>query len=216
MSAAPPPLAAAPWAVVPVKRFALGKSRLGAVLDEAGRAALARRMFDRVVGEAIGALLATFELAGCLVLTDDPEVSARARHHGAELLALPPVAPGRPLSALVDEALAHLHRQRAAAAALVVMGDLPHLGAPDLRALCAALDDQQIDLVLAPDERHAGTNALAVRLPAPLPTRFKGGDSLGDHLDEAAARSLRVALCQRPGLAFDLDTAADFARLSLS
>ena len=38
------------WALVPVKRFDQGKSRLGEVLDAAARADLARAMLDRVGG----------------------------------------------------------------------------------------------------------------------------------------------------------------------
>ena len=40
-----------PWALVPVKRFDQGKSRLGEVLDDAARAEVARAMFDRVLQE---------------------------------------------------------------------------------------------------------------------------------------------------------------------
>lgn len=225
MSGAPPPdrageregppegegeVPAAPWALVPVKRFDQGKSRLGEVLDAGARAALARSMFDRVVGEVLGGLAAAGDLGGVLVVTDGAEVAERARRRGAEALVSPGVGPGRALGAIVDEGLAAL-AARGAAAALVIMGDLPSLGADDVRALAALLAGH--DLVVAPDAAGTGTNALALRLPAPMPTRFRGGESLADHLTDAAARRLRVATCERAGLRFDVDQPEDYARI---
>jgi 2-phospho-L-lactate guanylyltransferase len=204
-----------PWALVPVKRFDQGKSRLGDLLDDAARARLAGAMFDRVVGEVLGGLVVAGDLAGALVVTDGEEVAARARARGAEALISPGVGPGRPLSVIVDEALTVLAARGAGAGtAVVIMGDLPALAADDVRALLALLADH--DVVLAPDAAETGTNALALRLPPPMPTRFCGGESLAPHLAEAAARHLRVAMCRRAGLGIDVDQPEDYARLRAS
>ena len=202
-----------PWALVPVKRFDQGKSRLGELLDDTARAALARTMFDRVVGEVLSGLVASGELAGTLVVTDGQDVAARARARGAEASLSPGVGPGRKLGTIVDEALALLST-RGAGAALVIMGDLPALEADDVRALAALLAGH--DLVLAPDAAGTGTNALALRLPAPMPTRFRGGESLADHVADARAGHLRVAMCDRPGLRFDVDQPEDYVRLHVA
>jgi 2-phospho-L-lactate guanylyltransferase len=198
------------WALVPVKRFDQGKSRLGEVLDGEARARVARAMFDRVVGQVLGGLVAAGELAGALVVTDGGDVAERARAAGAEALLSPGVGPGRKLGAVVDEGLGAL-AARGAEAALVIMGDLPSLGAEDVRALLGLLAEH--DVVLAPDAAGTGTNALGVRLPAPMPTRFCGGESLGDHVAEARARGLRLARCERAGFRFDVDEPEDYARL---
>lgn len=202
-----------PWALVPVKRFDQGKSRLGEVLDAAARADLARTMFDRVVGRALGELVRRGEIGGTLVVTDSAEVEARSRSHGARAALLPGTGPGRALGAIVDEGLGEL-AAGGAGAALVIMGDLPRLEADDVRALAALLEGH--DVALAPDAAGTGTNALAMRLPAPMPTRFRGGESLGDHLDEARARGLRVALCERPGFQLDVDLPEDYERIRRS
>jgi 2-phospho-L-lactate guanylyltransferase len=202
-----------PWALVPVKRFDQGKSRLGEVLDDAARVEVARAMFDRVVGRVLGDLSAAGDLAGVLVITDGEEVAARARSMGAEASLSPGVSPGRPLGVVVDEGLAAL-AARGAAAALVIMADLPALDASDVRALAGLLAGH--DLVLAPDAAGTGTNALAMRLPPPMPTRFCGGESLADHLADARARSLRVAMCERPGFSFDVDQPSDYVRLRVA
>jgi 2-phospho-L-lactate guanylyltransferase len=198
------------WALVPVKRFDQGKSRLGAVLDESARAALSRVMFDRVVGEVLGGMVARGELEGALVVTDGDDVAARAQAAGAEVRLAPGVGPGRKLGVVVDEGLAAL-AARGAEAALVIMGDLPALEADDVRALAALLAGH--DVVLAPDAEGAGTNALAMRLPAPMATRFCGGASLGDHEEGARAQGLSVARCERAGFRFDVDRPEDYVRV---
>lgn len=199
-----------PWALVPVKRFDQGKSRLGELLDGAARAALARSMFDRVVGQVLGGLVASGELAGTLVVTDGDDVAERARARGAEVSLSAGVGPNRRLGIIVDEALALL-TARGAEAALVIMGDLPALGPDDVRALAALLAGH--DLVLAPDAAGTGTNALALRLPPRMPTRFRGGESLADHVADARAAGLRLAMCERPGLRFDVDQPEDYVLL---
>jgi 2-phospho-L-lactate guanylyltransferase len=199
-----------PWALVPVKRFDQGKSRLGELLDGEARAGVARAMFDRVVGRLLGGLAARGDLAGVLVVTDGPEVVARAGAAGVDALLSPGVGPGRKLGAIVDEGLAALGA-RGAGVVLVIMGDLPELSQDDVRVFAGLLEGH--DLVLAPDAAGTGTNALALRLPPPMPTRFCGGESLGDHLADARALGLRVAMCERGGFRFDVDQPGDYERL---
>lgn len=198
------------WALVPVKRFDRGKSRLGDALSAQEREGLARAMFDRVVGEVLAGLVATGDLAGVLVITDGEEVAERARGLGVSAMIAEGVRPGRKLGAIVDEGLAEL-RARGATAGLVIMGDLPSLEADDVRALAELLGAH--DVGIAPDAAGTGTNALAVHLPAPMPTRFCGGESLADHLEDARRRGLRVAICERPGFGFDVDQPGDYERL---
>lgn len=196
-----------PWALVPAKRFDQGKSRLGEVLDAAARADLARTLFDRVM-TALVPLVRSSEIEGVLVVTDGAEVAERAALHGAEAMVSAGAGPGRALGAIVDEGLARL-AEGGADAAIVIMGDLPALVASDVQALAALLSDH--DVALAPDLAKTGTNALAMRLPAPMPTRFCGGESLAAHLAEARERGLRASLCERPGFLFDVDRPEDYA-----
>ena len=220
-------------ALVPVKRFDRSKSRLGDALGPGAREALAREMFDRVVGEVLGGLVRRGELDCVWVVTDGDDVRARALDLGAYAVVTEGVRPGRSLGAIVDEGLLLVRAWRASPtreavppvdrferdegvwetpdAALVIMGDLPSLEADDVRALVTLLETH--DIVLAPDAAGTGTNALAMRLPPPMRTRFCGGESLADHLRDANALGLRVALCERPGLGFDVDQPVDYERL---
>ncbi|GIX30724.1 MAG: 2-phospho-L-lactate guanylyltransferase [Porticoccaceae bacterium] len=92
----------------------------------------------------------------------------------------------------------------------VVAGDLPLLAPADLAALAAGVAAGAV--VLAPDRRGEGTNALA--LPAGVSMRpCFGPGSLWLHRAEAARQGRGVRLLRRPGLAFDLDRVQDLAEL---
>lgn len=190
------------WAVVPARSFVSGKSRLAAVARN-GRGEVARALFDRVVATALRAAA----VDGVLVATDGDDVVAAAREHGAMALR---DAPSGTFAGIIDRALAVL-AGRGAARAVVVMADLPLIGPYHVDDVCSALDGA--DLVLAPDRDQLGTNALALRLPAAVPTRFGHRDSFSRHLVSAAAANLRVAMVRAHGLAFDLDTPADLDEL---
>src|SRR3954469_7910722 len=69
-------------AVVPVKETTAAKQRLAGILSPAAQQALACVMLEDV----LGALAATRELAGILVVTADPVAAAMAERFGAETL----------------------------------------------------------------------------------------------------------------------------------
>lgn len=195
-------------AVIPIKRFERGKSRLSERLSDAERAQLSKSMFDRV----LGASLACPGLHGALVLTDDPDIAREVRSRGADVLEDPPGTAR--LSALIDAAFAHL-RAQGVGVALVLMGDLPRATAEDLHGLLEALDGA--DIALAPDLRGVCTNALALRFgPASerFQTAFGGPDSLASHLQRARELGLRVRVEPNPRLGLDLDLPADLDLLA--
>jgi 2-phospho-L-lactate guanylyltransferase len=190
------------WALVPARSFRTGKSRLGG--GARARAAVARALFDRVVG----VLRACPQLDGVLVATDGGDVASAALAHHAEVMIDEPSAP--PLAAIVDRGLAQL-AARGASAAVVVMADLPLLGPRHVEALLATLAGA--DVALAPDRDQAGTNALALRLPAAFGSCFGHADSLARHLAAAARAGLAARLVRAHGLAFDVDHPADLEEL---
>lgn len=192
------------FALVPAKRFEAAKSRLGGVLDGAGRAAFARRMFEHVVST----LDASDAFARLAVVTDSEEVARLAKDLGA--LALSDPASALTLADRVDASLAELER-RGATAALIVMGDLPTLTIDDVSRLVRGLD--AADMVVAPDGRGRHTNALGLRVPAPFRTHFGDAESLARHRETATIAGLTMSVVETPGLAFDVDTESDYATL---
>lgn len=194
-----------PWAVIPVKSFALAKSRL-VHLSRARRAALARSMFEHV----LGVLRASPEVAGIAVLTNGDDVEAAARAMDVEVIrdpipadrdATPPA-----LGHIVDAALARL-AARGIGSALVLMSDLPALEPRSVAELTACMRAHQV--VIAPDLREMGTNALGLTPPDCMATCFGHADSLRRHLAAARQHGVSRVVHRDRALGLDLDLPAD-------
>jgi 2-phospho-L-lactate/phosphoenolpyruvate guanylyltransferase len=188
-------------AVVPVKDLWGTKSRLAPVLDPGARAGLTLYMMGRVVR----AILETGIVDVCVV-SPDRMVLEEAKRRGAT----PLVQESRGLNPALEEG-----RRRAlelgASTLLVLPADLPLLDAGDVLAVLKEAGEGP-SAVISPDGTRSGTNALLIQPPDVLPFAF-GNDSFEAHLGAARRRSLDVSVCERPHLAFDLDTAGDLAHL---
>lgn len=194
------------WAVLPAKRFARAKTRLGAALSIEGRRDLARDLYERVLRACAGC----GELSGTLVATDGEDVAALADQHRATVLRDTEAAKAS-LAHVVDAALLSL-RLRGATHALVVMADLPYIETRDVRELLAA--SRSADVVIAPDALRRGTSALGLRLDLPFRTAFGHPDSLQRHLRESARHGVRPRVLYNPRLALDVDTPDDLHALA--
>ena len=191
------------WALVPAKPFGTAKSRLAEVLPDAARWQLARDLLEHT----LGVLRSTDQLDGVAVVTRDPEVEAMAFAYGA----LPLPETSSRLDGLIDGALDAL-RARGAASALVVLADLPRLSAADLVRMIEL--GARHPVVLAPDAREEGTNALLVAPPDRMRTCFGRRGSFRAHRERAAELGIETVVFRAPSLAFDLDTVDDLALLS--
>jgi coenzyme F420-0:L-glutamate ligase/coenzyme F420-1:gamma-L-glutamate ligase len=95
---------------------------------------------------------------------------------------------------------------------LVFPADLPLLRAPDVEAILEEAEGAEGPVVvISPDTRGTGTNALLLRPPDALPFLF-GPNSFQAHLNAAREREIPVRVCERAHLAFDIDTADDLAQ----
>lgn len=195
-------------ALVPVKPFAEAKQRLAACLSPARRAALARVM----LGDVLESLAAVPGLAGVVVVTADPAAAALARDHGARVLDEEQPVAG--LNAAVSGAATHLARQ-GYAGLLVLPSDIPGVNSAEIAALIAAHPPgRAVSLVPAHDGQ--GTNALIITPPEGLAFAY-GEGSFAVHGERAAQAGLRVRrhpAASFPGIAEDIDTPADLARLA--
>ena len=187
------------WAIVPVKPMRRAKSRLGSVLGAEERLALSREMLNRV----LEALVGVPEIERTLLVSRDSEAMALARHHGARTLSeRPPIDLNQALQQATRAAVGS-----GASAVLVVPADLPLVTADDLRELVSLAESPPV-VVIAPDRRQAGTNALLAS-PAGLIEYAFGPSSFDRHRALALAAGARVLVCDRPGLALDLDLPED-------
>ncbi|MBD0253828.1 MAG: 2-phospho-L-lactate guanylyltransferase [Rubrobacter sp.] len=186
--------------VVPVKDLQGTKSRLAPILDPGARAGLTLYMMGRVVAAVMEA-----GIDDVCVVSPDAIVLDEAQRRGAT----PLLQESRGLNPALEEG-----RRRAldlgASTLLIFPADMPLLDAEDVRAVLEAADGPTV--VIAPDGAHSGTNTLLVRPPEALPFAF-GPESFAAHLAAARKRDLDVRVCERPHLAFDLDTAGDLTHL---
>lgn len=184
----------ASWGVVvPVKRLAVAKSRLGAYGD-AARRGLALAFAQDVVAAALGCPA----VARVLVVTDDDEAATALAALGAD------VAPDDPDDGL-NPALAHgAELLRAATPGLgvvTVSSDLPALHPQDLAVALAAVAPGERAFVA--DAAGEGTTLLAAAAPALLSPAY-GGSSAARHLASGARLLAGTAALRR-----DVDTPDD-------
>jgi 2-phospho-L-lactate guanylyltransferase len=191
-------------AVVPLRSFRNGKTRLSPVLSREEREALLHRSAAGVVAAAIDSGV----VETVIVISPDAEALEWGAQLGAGVVSLEQSGdmPGLngAITAAREWALA-----RGAEAMISLFADLPWLSADDLRDM-AALGEA---VVLGPDRRGEGTNALLLRLAgAGKHFRFAFGDnSLTLHREEARRLDLAVAVHEARGIGFDLDTPRDWA-----
>jgi 2-phospho-L-lactate guanylyltransferase len=188
------------WAIVPVKQIHLAKSRLARVLSDAAREDLVQRMLEhtlRILQQSRP------RIEGTLVVSSDPRVLSLAIRHSAEPLAETGLAG---LNAALAQAVREAGR-RGAQEILILPSDLPKLSA---QALTELLDQSPPPpgVVIAPDHRETGTNALALR-PAGVIEPVFGRGSFRRHCVQARRRNVRVVVFRSPALALDVDTPAD-------
>lgn len=202
-------------AIVPVKRFRDAKHRLAGALSERARVDLARWMADRTLTalcthsefDPVGSRAGGGDALVAYVACDDPEVAELARAAGAEVLLTAGLGLNGAIRVALQVVARHGHRR-----ATVLHADLarPEHAREELAAMGAA-----DEVVLVPDRRRTGTNALSLPLPAgaDFPVAY-GHDSYARHLRTASDLGLPVATWPESPLADDLDLPADLVALS--
>ena len=192
------------WALIPIKGFDRGKSRLSAVLAPTERAELARELFELVVQ----VLRQSPVIDHVAVVSDSPEARAYAEQLG--IVALADQDDSRGLASVVDLALDELER-RGATSVMICMSDLPNLSVQDIASVARQLDDS--DVVLVPDLLQQGTNVIAVKPATSLPSCLGHEDSLRRHRERARDLGLTVSIQLSSGIGFDVDHPGDLDRL---
>jgi 2-phospho-L-lactate guanylyltransferase len=180
--------------LVPLKRLGRAKSRLAETLTAAERAALMLTLLERVVDAVREAGIDRITLVTSEPLAHD----VAATWHDGDL----------PWNKALATAIADVVGEEVVA---VISADLPFLQPSDVTALIEATPARGVALGRALD---AGTNAVSMRPPGVLPTRFGEPGSAALHAASAGARRLECVMLDLPGLAFDVDTPADLARMN--
>ena len=180
-------------ALVPVRAPGEGKSRLAGVLSRPRRASLVQEMLERV----LRTLQATRGISAVIVVTPDTSLPLP---RGIEVIH----DAGSGLNDAITLALAKTAGR--AEGALVVAADAPRATAAEFERILDAARDA--DVVVVPDRRGQGTNALWLRLPARISPRY-GAESALRHVAAAREAGLRVSTLELAGLSHDIDVPAD-------
>jgi len=185
-------------ALLPAKPLPLAKTRLGSVLDDRERMAMAGAMF----ADVLHALSAASGLDAVVVVTADPGLAARARHAGAAI-----VDEGVPrgLNGAVGLGTEFALRL-GATSVLVVLSDIPLVLPTDIDEILARAPDR--GALLVPSKEGTGTNAM-LRQPPTIFSPCFGGRSLERHVAAAERCHLACEIVRSARIGFDLDTPED-------
>jgi 2-phospho-L-lactate guanylyltransferase len=187
------------WAIVPVKPLRRGKSRLSPVLTEEERADLNRRLLVHTVDT----LKSISEIEHVLVISRDPAALALSREHGARTVQ----ENGAPHLNVALARATLVAKNYATRGVLIVPADLPLITPEDVRLMLERVQDPPV-VVVAPDRRQQGTNALLV-CPAGFIEYDFGPGSFARHCERARAAGARLEILELPSLELDMDLPED-------
>lgn len=197
-------------ALLPVKRFAKAKRRLGASVADPLREDLTRAM----VGDVLVALTETASIERTIVVTREDSLAAAARYLGALVVADTAEESQSAAVALgVQQALAEGFER-----VLCVPGDCPALDPAELDSLLGAPNPAGADtvdepeVVIVPDRHGTGTNGLLLTPPNAIAPSF-GPESCERHRASAHAAGAICRIERPASLLLDIDTGADLAAL---
>lgn len=192
------------WAIVPVKPLQRGKSRLSEVLTQAERADLNRRL----LAHTLDTLTAIPDIEHILVISRDQSALALAREYGARTVQ----EHGSPHLNLALARATIIAKTYATRGVLILPADLPLITPEDIHTLLDLAVDSPV-VVVAPDHRRQGTNALLV-CPAGLIEYEFGPGSFRRHCERARLAGARLEICELPSLALDMDLPEDLELVS--
>jgi 2-phospho-L-lactate guanylyltransferase len=194
------------WAIVPVKPLRYGKSRLAEVLTSDERMDLNRRM----LAHTLDTLTSIPEIEHVLVVSRDQAALSLAREYGARTVQ----ENGSPHLNLALTRATVVAKNYATRGVLIIPADLPLITPEDVRLMLVRAADPPV-VVVAPDRRRDGTNALLV-CPTGLIDYEFGPGSFQRHCERARDAGARLEICELPSLALDMDLPEDLELVSKS
>jgi 2-phospho-L-lactate/phosphoenolpyruvate guanylyltransferase len=188
------------WAIIPVKPLRRGKSRLATILSEDERAKLNYAMLENTLK-----VVSTFpDFDEILVISRDPAALTLARQYNARTVK----EEGNPeLNKAVMRA-ARVAMAFSAHGVMIIPADLPLICIEDLKTFIA-LSGQPPEIIIAPDRRLDGTNALLIS-PVGLIDYCYGPQSFEKHIQQAKNSGANIKICNLPSFALDVDWPEDF------
>lgn len=187
------------WAIVPVKPLRRGKSRLAGMLTEDERTCLNRFLLEHV----LNTLNQVPEIGHTLVVSRDPAALALTRSMGGRTV-LEDGAPEFNTALRRATAVAKAHN---AQAALIIPADLPLITPEDIQEVLSLGKEQPV-VVISPDRRMDGTNALFINPIGNFEFAY-GSGSFTKHRTNATKAKTHVEICHNSNIGLDLDLPED-------
>lgn len=187
------------WAIIPVKPFDFGKSRLSSVLSDQERRSLNVHLFSNTfnVVQSAPAIKIT------LVISQDQEVLTLTEKGGGIGLVEKEMDLNGSLQNATEYAL-----QRGAESVLIIPADLPMISKVELQQAVKARYSALPEMMIAPDRKGKGTNLLMVSPPGTIEYQF-GVDSFRRHTEQARKKNITIRICSIPSFGVDLDLPED-------
>lgn len=191
------------WAIVPIKPLRRGKSRLSTVLSETEREQLNQTLLIKT----IVCLKEIKEIDQILVVSYDPNALTISRDYGVRTIQ-------ESHNTNINKAL----RKGSMAAQtfnissiLVIPADLPYINTDAIHQMLSKTGKPP-EIVISPDRRMNGTNALYISPVGILDYDF-GMWSFRKHIEQAERKKIRVEIYNNDALSFDLDIPEDLELL---
>jgi 2-phospho-L-lactate guanylyltransferase len=191
------------WAIVPVKPLRRGKSRLSSVLSQDERTVLNQNLLVN----SLKTLASVEAIDTILVVSRDPAALTIAREYGARTV----LEDGSPELNTALKRAAVVAKTYLANEIMVIPADLPLLKKQDVEFILQH-SGKPPEIIIAPDRRHDGTNALYIN-PAGLIQFSYGPGSFERHLNLANKVNARIEIIEIPSLGLDLDLPEDLELL---
>jgi 2-phospho-L-lactate guanylyltransferase len=191
------------WAIIPVKPFSKGKSRLANILTTDRRALLNSTLLSRT----IRILKTVNEIHHIIVVSRDSSALSIARNFDVKTIQEEGVIE---LNRALKRASA-VARAYAADSIIIIPSDLPLLEAGDISNFLSQRKGGP-EIIIAPDRRNEGTNGLYLSPPDIIDFKF-GINSLSLHITEAVNHNAQYSIFNNFNFALDIDVPQDLELL---
>lgn len=192
------------FAIVPVKGFERGKSRLSSMLEVEERVELCELLLDNT----LSTLNKASAICEVVVVSSDKRAQRISKRHDARFLREhAELGVNKAVTIANDYCIgARAH------ATLVIPQDLPLLIADDIDRICSIVKEHEKCLAICPSLRYDGSNAL-LRKPPQLINTYYDNNSFVMHIKAAKEirANLKIILSRR--IMTDLDTIEDAQNL---
>lgn len=192
------------WAIIPVKPLKRGKSRLSSILSETERTTLNQSMLVNT----LKTLKSISEIETVLVVSRDPSALSIAREFDARTV----LEDGNPELNTALRRASLVAKAYHANEILVLPADLPLIKTDHLREFLKYANKPP-ELIIAPDRRKDGTNALYIN-PEDLIDFYYGSGSFRMHVEAAKKKGASIKIVETEEFGLDLDLPEDLDKLT--